>query len=351
MVSLKEIYEDASTGFVSKDKLKKILKKRGIKVSNKELDEFYKNNALTQQNQKIRVKRYKKITGPIHSYQIDVMVMPARLKSANKGYVKLLVCVDILSRKAYAYPLKNNKMESILDSYAEFLEDADEVVVVQGDNEFNNKKFKDYNEFKNIIVMTDVAKDDHMTNKGNKLGVVDAFVKTLKRRIRLYMEAYDTNKYVDALEDLLEGYNNTPHSSLPKDATPNEASKDKAILTEIKNTNAKVNEEVEKDIKVKVGDDVRLAEIKGTFEKEKGTFSKKIYKVEERIGNRFKIEGKRRLYKPYELLVVDKENVIGNVEVKNIERNKKKYNEKNALEKEGVSGKNVVRGSRRKRVG
>lgn len=346
--SLKEVY--ASLGFVSKDKLKKVLKKRGIEVSNKELNEFYKNSALAQQNKKIRVKRYKKITGPYNSYQLDIVVMPTRLKNANKGYNKMLVCVNIISRKAYVYPLKNNKMENILEAYANFIEDAEEVVMVQGDNEFNNKKFLDYNEFKSIVVITDVAKDDHMTNKGNKLGIVDAFVKTLKRRIRLYMEAYDTNKYVDALDELLEGYNDTPHSSLPDDVSPNEAHKDKVIQTEVQNANARVNIDVEKDVNVKVGDSVRVAEMKGTFDKEKGTFSKNIFTVEERIGNRYKIEGKRKLYKPYELLVVDKDKVEGNVMDTNISRNKKKYGVKKALEKEGVDEKNVVRGSRRKRV-
>jgi hypothetical protein len=349
MVLLKEVY--ASLGFVSKDKLKKVLKKRGIDVSNKELDEFYKNSALAQQNKKIRVKRYKKISGPYNSYQIDILVMPTRLKTANKGYSKMLVCVNIISRKAYAYPLKSNKMQNILEAYRNFLEDAEEVVMVQGDNEFNNKLFLDYNNNNNVVVLTDVAKDDHMTNKGNKLGIIDAFVKTLKRRIRLYMEAYDTNKYVDALDDLLDGYNETPHSSLPKDVSPNEAHKDKVIQTEVQNENARVNVDVEADVKVKVGDNVRVAEVKGTFEKEKGTFSKQIYTVDERIGNRYKIEGKRRLYKPYELLVVDKDKVEGNVLDKNIARSKKKYGIKKALEKEGVDEKNVVRGSRRKRVG
>lgn len=347
-MELKDIYEES--GFISKDKLKIKLKKLGHNFSNKEIDEFYKNNAVAQQNKRIRVKKYKKITGPSHSYQIDIMVMPTRLKKANKGYNKLLVCVNILSRKAYAYPLKNNKMDNILESYEEFLEEVDTVVMVEGDNEFNNKQFQAFNDAMKILVMTDVAKDDHLTKKGNKLGIVDAFVKNLKRRLRLYMEANDTNKYVDELDSIMKAYNDTPHSSLPQSSTPDEVDEDVVMLTTIKDKNARVNKEMEKEIKVKVGDNVRLAESKGTFEKEKGTFSKKIHVVEERVGNRFKIEGKKKLYKYYELLVVDKDSVIGNVEVKNIERNKKKYNVEKALENEGVDEKNVVRGSRRKRV-
>lgn len=347
--TLTKIFLDPSLGFISKDKLKKKLKKQGVEISNKELDEFYKHSETAQTNKKIVVKRYGKITSSPNSYQIDIMVMPKNLKKANRGYDKMLVLIDILSRKAFVYPLKDNKMTTILNAFQEFVED-NEVVKVQGDNEFNNKKFRDYCDMKEIVVITDVAKDDHITKYGNKLGIVDAFVKNLKNRIRMYMEAKDTTKYIDVLDKIVRNYNETPHSSL-NDETPDNAIDDIELLTKIQLENAGVNKEVSEDINVKVGDKVRAATVKNVFDKQKATFSKKIYTVEDKVGNRFKLEGVKRLYKPYELLVVDEEKVIkvAKSDGNKIEKSKKDYKKEKALKDAGVEGKNVVKGKREKK--
>ncbi|PNH10927.1 hypothetical protein TSOC_002305 [Tetrabaena socialis] len=54
----------------------------------------------------------------------------------------------------------------------------------------------------------------------------------------------------------------------------------------------------------KPGDRVQLLEGKGLFDKEKATYSQQIYTVTWQEGFRFAVEGKRRLYRPSEMLLV-----------------------------------------------
>jgi hypothetical protein len=345
MDKLKELYNDPSQGFISKAKMKSKLKSLGIKISAKEVDEFYANNETTQRNKKIVVKKYMKITGPRHSYQIDIVFMPKHLKASNMGYDRMLVLINILSRKAFVYPMKTSTIDSILEHYGTFLE-KNKCVMVEGDNEFNKKRFLDFNEKKQISVITDVAKDDHITKYGNKLGMIDSFTKNLKNRIRMYMEAEDTTRYVNVLDKLVANYNSTSHSSL-KEKTPNEVDKDEEALTTIELDNAKHNASVKKEVKFKIGDKVRKADGKGTFDKQGSTFSKKLYTITGKWGNRWKLEGIVRYYKDYELLLVDEDKLIRGKERGGGEAKKKEeYKRKKGLEKEGVDVGNIVRGTR-----
>lgn len=107
------------------DKLARLAKTQG--VSRKVVKQWFQSQALnqvfSQPKQRKAVNRYK-ITAPPYSFQIDVVVMP-KYKDANKGKDRFLLCVDILSRKAFAYVLPSNRLSDVLDKYAyHFLEDA-----------------------------------------------------------------------------------------------------------------------------------------------------------------------------------------------------------------------------------
>jgi transposase len=186
---LTAMYMDPAQGFISKDKMRKKLQKQGIAVTNKELDDIYRHNEVAQREKRIVVKKYHKITGPRRTFQIDVVVFPEHMKRQNKGIRRLFAAIDIHSRKAYAYPIKNNRMTTILQAYEHFINDAGtQVRVVEGDDEFSSRAFRDFNASLGVMVVTDVAKDDHITKSGNKLGFIDSFVRNLKNRVRRYQE-------------------------------------------------------------------------------------------------------------------------------------------------------------------
>ena len=83
------------------------------------------------------------------------------------------------------------------------------------------------------------------------------FIRTLKGKIFKYMTSISKNVYIDKLDDIVDKYNNTYHTTIkikPIDVKDN---------THI-NTSKKINN---KDPKFKVGDHVRTSKYKNTFAK------------------------------------------------------------------------------------
>jgi len=81
---------------------------------------------------------------------------------------------------------------------------------------------------------------------------------------------------LDALSELVQLYNDSPHSRL-KVATPNEVYDDYDYCLKLYQAQSKQNEKMNATVSMKVGDRVRvMVEMKG-FEKEKAKFSTEIY--------------------------------------------------------------------------
>ena len=241
------------------------------------------------------------ITAPPYSYQIDVIEMP-RFKASNNGIVKFFLAVDILSRKAFAYPLKSGRMKDVLDAYEKLIIDSDEPInSVAGDAFFDNESFKAFNEEMITEVYTDVAKDDHMFHQGDKLGIVDRLTRTLKKLISKFMQQHNSTRWSKFLPEILELYNNDVHSSL-KGHSPNEVFDDFDYMISLYHAQHKRNADVTSDIKP--GDTVRLMVGKDTFGKEGQTYSRELYRVLAQVGYRYVIEGKRRKYRASELMEV-----------------------------------------------
>ena len=93
-------------------------------------------------------------------------------------------------------------------------------------------------------------------NEGKSV-VAERFIKTLKNKIYKYMTAIGKNVYIDGIDDILDKYNNSIHSSIkmkPKDVT------DDSFVEYSEETN-------KKSPKFKVGDNVRISKYKNIFTK------------------------------------------------------------------------------------
>ena len=97
----------------------------------------------------------------------------------------------------------------------------------------------------------------YSTHNEEKVFVVERFIRTLKSEIYKYMTSISKNMYIDKLDDIVNEYNNTYHTTIkmkPIDV------KDNAYI----NTDKKINN---KDPKFKVGDRVRISKYKNIFAK------------------------------------------------------------------------------------
>ena len=93
-------------------------------------------------------------------------------------------------------------------------------------------------------------------NKGKSV-VAERFIRTLKGTIYKYMTSISKNVYIDKLDDIVDEYNNTYHTTIkikPIDV------KDNTYI----NTDKEINN---KDPKFKVGDRIRISKYKNIFAK------------------------------------------------------------------------------------
>ena len=282
-----------------------------VKIPRKVVDEWYKSREINQlytPANKTRKNDPLHITAAPFSFQIDVIVL-AQYKSSNKGIDRFLLIEDITSRKAFAYPLKSNKMTDVLDAYMQFIQDVDErVVAVTGDDFFNNEMFQTFNDELHIAVHTGIAEEDHATGKGDKLGLVDRLARTLKMMIQKYMLEHQTLKWTEFLDEIVETYNETKHRAL-HGFSPDEVFDDPDYAATIHDAIKQKNNVVMEKDGIDVGNSVRVQNDRKTFQKERAKYSTMIYKVVGQNGYKYMLEDENgdanpRLYRANELLKV-----------------------------------------------
>ena len=93
-------------------------------------------------------------------------------------------------------------------------------------------------------------------NEGKSV-VAERFIRTLKNKLYKHMTAIDKNVYYDILDDVVNKYNNTWHSTIkmkPRNVPDN-------------NIKVYIDEHNEKDARYNVGDRVRISKFKNIFAK------------------------------------------------------------------------------------
>ena len=173
------------------------------------------------------------------------------LSRKNKGIKYLLCAIDLYSKYAFVIPLKDKKGISIVNAFDKIVKQSNrkpnKIWVDQG-GEFYNNVFKKWLSDNDIIM--------YSTYNEGKSVVAEKSIRTLKNKLYKHMTATGKNVYYDVLDDIVNEYNNTKHSTI----------KMKAI--DVKdNKRVYIDENNEKDSRFKVGDRVRISKFKNIFAK------------------------------------------------------------------------------------
>jgi DNA-binding MltR family transcriptional regulator len=298
---LKELYYRDDVIIGSKQNFINIAKK-SLNASTKEINEFMTNQEINQINKKPTKHMNLKITALPKSFQIDMVYYPI-----GESFKNILLIVDIQSRKAWAYLLSKSTGENILIAYKKFIDEVGQINSVEGDNQFSYKGFVEYNKDNNIRVDTSIARDEHIS-QGNKLGILDRLVRTLKEMIGKYRTIIGKQgSFSDILDKVIYTYNNQVHRTIK--STPN----DMFNNIDKQNFNFEKDKQYNRNIisksNISIGAEARILESKGQLEKGSQKFSVDLYKLVGREGNRFMVENSdgeklRRRLKPAELQVV-----------------------------------------------
>ena len=158
------------------------------------------------------------------------------LSRKNKGFKYLLCAIDLYSKYAFVIPLENKKGINVTNGFNKIIKQSNrkpnKIWVDQG-GEFYNNVFKKW------------------------LSVVaERFIRKLKSKLHKHMTAIGKNVYYDVLDDVVNKYNNTKHST----------NKMKPIDVE-NNKRVYIDEHNKKDSKFKVDDRVRISKFKNIFAK------------------------------------------------------------------------------------
>ena len=126
----------------------------------------------------------------------------------NKRVRFLLYVIDVFSKYAWVIPLKDKKGVSIFAAFQSILKQSNRKpnkIWVDKGSEFYNISFKKW--LQDNIVM-------YSTHNEGKSVLAGRFIRTLKNKIYKYMTSILKNVYIDKLDDIVNEYNNTYHTTV-----------------------------------------------------------------------------------------------------------------------------------------
>jgi hypothetical protein len=276
-------------------KLLKLVKLAGITATSNDIKTFLDKRVSIQQT-KI-TKKNRKNMGHIVAFkafdllECDIFVLDKYSKQ-NKGYSYIFAVVDVFSRKAYAYPMKQKALENTTAALKQFFNEKDvktykkgfSVMVSDSDSAFlGGKDQGETRDFQKVLDDNDCIHDTVPIGDHNALAIVDRWARTLKTILtKVFLENGNT-RWSDELDTIVDNYNNTPHDTLD-DHTPNEALTDEAVRIDVMHANMdknKKNAQLQaKGSDIATGDHVRVS-IANFFKKgSEPRWSDEIYTVE-----------------------------------------------------------------------
>ena len=237
-------------------------KSKGSDVVTVEPSAKHVNTKLAPQNQQLAEELHKSIIRKFEKRKVHAafkdniwgadLVDMQLLRKYNKGIRFLLCVIHIFSKYAWVVPLKDKKGVSIVAAFQSILKQSNRKpnkIWVDKGSEFYNASFKKWLRDNDIVM--------YSTNNEGKSVVAERFIRTLKSKICKYMTSISKNVYIDKLDERVNEYNNTYHTTIKMKPTD---VKDNTYI----NTDIDAND---KDPQFKVGDRVRISKYKNIFAK------------------------------------------------------------------------------------
>ena len=158
---------------------------------------------------KKKFKRQKILAQFQYQVQGD-LVDVSKLAKYNSGVKYLFTVIDCFSRKAEVEPILNKTATTVTAAFEKILSRLGYLPLYfnsdQG-GEFVNATFKKMLKKHNILFFTSLDKDI-------KCSLVERFNRTIMTRIYRFMTKNNTYRFLDVLPNIIDNYNQTPHSSI-----------------------------------------------------------------------------------------------------------------------------------------
>jgi hypothetical protein len=292
MEELSKLYYNPKSGYVSLDKFYKKAKKEIPDITLKEVKKFLEEQETYQVNKQVKKPtEYNTILANKirDNYQIDIIIYD---RYTINNYKYILCVVDVHSRYASCRAMTNRTNETILKNIKDIFNEMGVPKNINADNEFNTKLLTDYFNKRKIVL--------HFSEVGeiNKQAIVERFNRSLAGYLQKWRVATGLKNWVKVLPDIVSNYNDTEHRTIK--ATPKD-------IWEGKDTNKQKIKFVPNELNV--GDKIRIRQVKKVFTKGDAIkYSTNIYVIESIKGQKVKLEGVDKTFKPEQLMKV--ENIV-----------------------------------------
>ncbi len=200
--------------------------KAGLAVTRKQVQEFVKSQASAQVFQPRSRSDGKVVaTGPLKTWQVDVMDFKQFDAKANKGFKFVLVAVDIFDRTMKAAPMKTKSPEETAKVFRTFAPLPAECDTDHG-QEFGGA-------FQKLLDDKGIGHREKDPKQVNALAVSDRAIGTLRASIAKGMVAGASGSWHTGLKAAVHAYNNTGHGHL-MGSEPADVAKNKELTFELK---------------------------------------------------------------------------------------------------------------------
>lgn len=205
----------------------------------------------------------------------DMLNLKNHIGNGKYGYI--LTCIDVLSKFAFAVPIKNKTAESCKKAFEEIFE--------QSGRRPHKIQVDEGNEFKGSCkaYLKSLSIDLYFTRTGIKASIVERFNRTLKEKMYRMFSLHKNKIYVPYLKDLVTSYNNSYHRSIKRAPATVSKSNEAEVFKTLYGYESKTGPtSIEIIPRLTVGDYVRITLEKNIFEKGyTANWSKEIYLVSE----------------------------------------------------------------------
>lgn len=256
-------------------------KRRKINVTKKQVDNYLaKQEAYTRH--KPAVRRFRRNVIKTYGFDVDWQCDLAdmhQLKTANDGFCYVAVFIDVLSRFAFAKPIKKKKPELVAKALDEIVAKTGRMpwrLTTDRGNEYKGSEFQKYLRKHDI-------QHRYATSPDVKCAIAERFIRTLKSRIWKHFTRHHTQRYIDILPSLVDAINNSYNRTIK--CAPVEVTRDNEV--EIRERLYGKPRKVARFL-YKTGDKVRIQIEKHKLSKGYWpNFSSEIFVISRALKNRF----------------------------------------------------------------
>ena len=274
---LRDLYYNPEIGFTSAEKLYQKAKEEEIQVSRNLVKEWLKTQETYTKFKPIKkrhvfLKTFVKDLGD--QLQMDLVDMK-KYNKENKGYYWILTGIEILSRYAFAIPVKRKDTENMTNAVAKMM--------TKYKSRFKKYpkfiQFDEGKEFYNVGVKS-LLRDAYnvkyfSTHTGKKAAIVERFNRTLKTIMWKYFDANDTHEWLDVLDSLVKNYNTNVNRGIGFKPDVNQENKNLVWIKLFGQPTGDLP-----DPKYSIGDKVRISKYKNIFTKGyEANFTKEIFNI------------------------------------------------------------------------